>query len=69
MNLKICPLLGKEYQYADCMLSDRTASQCCISVIAVELQATSANTGALADSLAEISCGLPEIVNAVKGLV
>ena len=69
MNLKICPLRGKECQYADCMMFDRTASQCSISVIAVELQATSVNTGTLADTLAEISGELSNITTAVKGLV
>ena len=69
MNLKICPLMGKECQYADCMLFDRTAAQCSISVIAVELQAESANTGNLADTLAEISGELSNITTALKGLV
>ncbi|MBE6976004.1 MAG: hypothetical protein E7439_02260 [Ruminococcaceae bacterium] len=69
MNLKICPLMGKECQYVDCMMFNRTASQCSISVIAVELQETSANTGNLADTLAEISGELSNITTAVKGLV
>jgi hypothetical protein len=69
MNLKICPLMGKECQYTGCMLFDRTAAQCSISVIAVELQSASANTGNLADTLAEIGSEIPDITNAVKGLV
>lgn len=69
MNLKICPLMGKECQYVDCMMFDRTASQCSISVIAVELQSTSADTCAINDSLENISQELRNIATAVKGLV
>ena len=69
MNVKICPLMGKECQYADCMLFDRTAAQCSISVIATELQATSANTGNLADTLHEVSGELENVTTALKGLI
>lgn len=69
MNLKICPLRGKECQYADCMLFNKAAAQCSISVIAVELQSASANTDTLADTLAEIGGELTNITTAVKGLV
>lgn len=68
-DVKLCPLMGKECQYVGCMMFDRVASRCSISVIAVELQATSANTGAFADTLAEISGELSNITAAVKGLV
>lgn len=69
MNLKICPLMGKECQYTDCMLFNKAAAQCSISVIAVELQSVSANTGTIADALAEATDELPNITAAVKGLM
>ena len=61
--------MGDACEYHNCMLFNQATSQCSISVIAVELQETSANTGALADTLAEISGELSNITNAVKGLV
>lgn len=69
MNLKICPLMGKECQYTDCMLFNKAVAQCSISVIAVELQSVSASTGTIADALAEATDELPNITAAVKGLM
>ena len=69
MNLKICPLMGKECQYTDCMLFNKTAAQCSISVIAEDLRSASADTGTIADSLVEIGNEVPNITTAVKGLV
>lgn len=69
MNLKKCPFIGDACEYHDCMLFNEPVAQCSISVIAVELQETSANTCTLADTLEEISGGLSNITTAVKGLV
>lgn len=69
MNLMTCPLMGKECHYADCMLFNRTAAQCSVSVIATELQAISADVGALTDSMAEIAVELPGITAAVKSVL
>ena len=69
MNLKFCPIAGKECQYSDCMLFDRSAAQCGLSVIATELQSVSADIGRLGDSLNELNGELENVVSAVKGLV
>ena len=69
MNLKLCPLMGKECQYSDCMLFDRSAAQCGLSVIASELQSVSTDIGRLADSLNELNGELENVTSAVKGLV
>ena len=76
MEYKICPILGagpveinSACKMERCALWNESAAQCSISVIAVELQSASANTGNLADTLAEIGGEIPDITNAVKGLV
>lgn len=68
-DVKLCPLLGKECQYAHFMLFNEPIEQCSISVIAVELQSTSADTCAINDSLENISKEMCNVVTAVKGLV
>ncbi len=69
MNLKICPLMGKECQYADCMLFNKSAAQCSIAIIAEDMRSASADHSAIAESLPEISNELHNITNTLKGMV
>lgn len=69
MNLKICPLMGKECQYADCMLFKKAAAQCSIAIIAEDMRSASADHSAIAESLPEISNELHNITNTLKGMV
>ena len=69
MSLKICPLMGKECQYQDCAMWNKSASQCSISVIAEDLRSASADISAIADSLVDISNEVRNVTTALKGLV
>lgn len=68
MNLKSCPLMGKECQYQDCAMWNKNASQCSISIIAEDLRSASVDTSAIADSLVEIGNEVSNITTALKGL-
>lgn len=69
MNVKKCPFIGGACEYHDCMLFNKAAAQCSISVIAVEMGSASGSASALADTLQEINGELPNIADALKGLV
>ena len=68
MNLKICPLMGKECQYQDCAMWNKSVSQCSISIIAEDLRSASTDTSAIVDSLVEIGNEVSNITTALKRL-